>query len=457
MYKNTDEDKAFWRRSGAPELNFAFPTKQMQFSTEQPYPMSRVRGPPFLSFPPDCSTGTMSTLRKGTGLPEILKELDKVFDSRGTDKDCFKAAASKSIMEACFEPSPIKPNGIQAIVDTAKDPYSSSVWTNVDESTKDCLTDIFLTKTEESSNNHDEGELLVEDSIGPLDLPTSSSEAWSTDITSAANSCHNWIIQEKVTSSSLFGPISTSGKDDLIEEDHCKDFDKGGDDQFASSSSSVKQVTPRTKKDKSNPHATYKPEQWDERYHELVEYKRVYGDCLVPHNWVVNRPLAQWVKRQRYQYVVKQQLLKQGTIEHPKSMVEDEVEDCWTFGPTGSLDTTNNKSKSKRGGMKRSTLTDERERALEKIGFVWSTHNALWEEKYNELAAFFHKHGHCNVPSKYPSNNKLSVWVRCQRRQYRLLKNNPINNSENKSSMTMERIDRLKAIKFNFNPRNLKM
>ena len=175
-------------------------------------------------------------------------------------------------------------------------------------------------------------------------------------------------------------------------------------------------------------------------------------------NWVVNRPLAQWVKRQRYQYVVKQQLLKQGTIEHPKSMVEDEVEDCWTFGPTGSLDTTNNKSKTKRGGMKRSTLTDEREKALEKIGFVWSTHNALWEEKYNELAAFFHKHGHCNVPSKYPSNNKLSVWVRCQRRQYRLLKNNPINiSSENKSSMTMERIDRLKAIKFNFNPRNLKM
>ena len=40
---------------------------------------------------------------------------------------------------------------------------------------------------------------------------------------------------------------------------------------------------------------------WKERYNDLVEYKRRFGDCCVPPQWIENGPLAQWVKRQRYQ------------------------------------------------------------------------------------------------------------------------------------------------------------
>src|SRR5208337_2164873 len=34
-----------------------------------------------------------------------------------------------------------------------------------------------------------------------------------------------------------------------------------------------------------------------------------------------------------------------------------------------------------------------------------------WERRLKELEAFKKKHGHCNVPAKYPSNLPLANWV----------------------------------------------
>ena len=199
--------------------------------------------------------------------------------------------------------------------------------------------------------------------------------------------------------------------------------------------------------------------QWEARYKELIQYVKVFGNTLVPHGWKPNPRLASWVKRQRYQYKLK-----------------------------------------KDGKGKRSSLTDERISKLQSIGFVWSTHTEHWDEKLNELAIYARYNGNCNVPSKYPPNRQLSIWVRCQRRQYKLyvqqkdqLKkqqqqqssgqeespyeqyyNNVEEKDSNKtnssmkqgqptplitptSSMTEERIQKLKAIGFEFNPRNLKL
>ena len=197
---------------------------------------------------------------------------------------------------------------------------------------------------------------------------------------------------------------------------------------------------------------------WEDRFKELVEYVKVYGNTLVPHGWNVNRRLASWVKRQRYQYKLK-------------------------------MDGKGNKS----------SLSDERIARLQSIGFVWSTHTEHWDAKLNELAIYAKFNGNCNVPSKYPPNRQLSIWVRCQRRQYKLYmqqKNKDITKEEeaagkkkssspsssssmeafytttndkdrNKdgkegtttptSSMTEERIQKLEAIGFEFNPRNLQL
>jgi hypothetical protein len=150
---------------------------------------------------------------------------------------------------------------------------------------------------------------------------------------------------------------------------------------------------------------------WQEKFQELLQFRQGYGHICVPSNWPQNASLAHWIKRQRYQYKLKQ-------------------------------------------AGQHSTMTDERESALEQLGFVWSSHSAFWEERLNELRAFREKHGHCNVPTKYPENPQLAVWAKCQRRQIKLYLTQAANGKG--SHMTLERIAKLIDARFVFNPRELK-
>ena len=60
---------------------------------------------------------------------------------------------------------------------------------------------------------------------------------------------------------------------------------------------------------------------------------------------------------------------------------------------------------------KRTTMTKERQEMLEKLDFVWNTHEATWEDSYAELVAFKKVHGHCNV-GRCAKEIKLNRWVR---------------------------------------------
>jgi hypothetical protein len=145
---------------------------------------------------------------------------------------------------------------------------------------------------------------------------------------------------------------------------------------------------------------------WGENFRELVKYREAHGDCLVPHNWDTSRRLAQWVKRQRYQFKLKNE-------------------------------------------GRHSNLTRERQTALENLGFVWDSHAAVWEERLRELLEFRQVHGHCNVPSTFPENPQLTVWVKCQRRQYKLFR------TGKRASVTTDRMTKLTNLGFSWNPRNL--
>jgi hypothetical protein len=151
----------------------------------------------------------------------------------------------------------------------------------------------------------------------------------------------------------------------------------------------------------------YQNDQWNDRYQELKDFKAKHGHCLVPHNHLHqgSPALAQWVKRQRFQY--KQSLQN-----------------------------------------KRTTITEERKRVLEELGFIWDSHAVAWEEKYQSLLTFEKQHGHVDVPSNHEDKN-LAIWIKCQRRQYKLLFQG------RQSAMAKERISRLEAVQFNWNPRNL--
>jgi hypothetical protein len=143
----------------------------------------------------------------------------------------------------------------------------------------------------------------------------------------------------------------------------------------------------------------YQSEQWSERFEELKHFVQEHGHCQISHRDEGHDSLARWSKRQRYQY----KLLLDG---------------------------------------KPSTMTQERIDALHTVGFAFNAHESVWFQRLSELKEFRRRHGHCNVPSVYVSNQKLSTWVKCQRRQHKLLVGGK------RSNMTWPRVASLEALEF---------
>mmetsp|Transcript_5662 Transcript_5662/g.16768 ORF Transcript_5662/g.16768 Transcript_5662/m.16768 type:complete len:597 (-) Transcript_5662:558-2348(-) len=115
------------------------------------------------------------------------------------------------------------------------------------------------------------------------------------------------------------------------------------------------------------------PRLWSQRYDELVLYKQRHGHCFVDPK--THKALSAWSKRQRHQYVRKQE-------------------------------------------GRPSTLTEERERKMNDLDFAWDAHEAVWEQRFQELVQFRAQHGHVDVPGKYAANRQLGIWVKCQRKAY---------------------------------------
>lgn len=144
---------------------------------------------------------------------------------------------------------------------------------------------------------------------------------------------------------------------------------------------------------------------WNERFQELIHFREANDHCFVPHNYPDNPRLSQWVRKQRHQ------------------------------------------RKRKERGF-HSTLSDERQEMLTNAGFIWDSHKAQWQERYQSLEVFKLTHGHCNVQSNF-HDSSLSNWVKNQRKQYKLYQ------AGLKTTMDQERVNILNSLGFNWNPRNL--
>ncbi len=153
-------------------------------------------------------------------------------------------------------------------------------------------------------------------------------------------------------------------------------------------------------------------EKWKESLKQLRAFKAKYGHCLVPHTFPDNQNLARWVKRQRRQY--KLMLVGDAT----------------------------------------STMTQERVDALNDEGFIWDSHDVVWRERYNQLIEYKAKYGHTKVPTCCKDYPSLAGWVKCQRRQYKLMweKHQGEKQKEHQgifsNSMSPERIQLLESIGF---------
>lgn len=146
-------------------------------------------------------------------------------------------------------------------------------------------------------------------------------------------------------------------------------------------------------------------EKWNEHLQQLCEFKSKYGHCLVPHTYPDDQHLARWVKRQRRQY---------------KLMLD---------------------------GTKTSTMSQGRVDILNSEGFIWDSHEVVWQERYRQLIEFRETHGSCRVPSYCKDNPQLASWVKCQRRQYKLFWEGK------RSSMSVERTQLLEDVGFTWEVR----
>eukprot|EP00978_Attheya_sp_CCMP212_P019276 scaffold53821_cov50-Attheya_sp.AAC.2 len=138
---------------------------------------------------------------------------------------------------------------------------------------------------------------------------------------------------------------------------------------------------------------------WDQRFEELVGFKKINGHVSVPQG---SGPLGRWVSEQRRQYC----RLNKG---------------------------------------KRSLLTNDKREKLESIGFTFicrpSPTVTHWDQRFQELVDFKKINGHTNVPD---GSGSLGKWVSYHRTQYRLL------NEGKHSTFSSDKCEKLESIGFTF-------
>ena len=119
---------------------------------------------------------------------------------------------------------------------------------------------------------------------------------------------------------------------------------------------------------------------WEVRFQQLVDYKRVYGNCHVPQRFKENKQLGKWVSTQR-----------------------------------------ENKEK----------MSEEKRKMLDSIGFVWKFQEAQyafhWEVRFQQLVEYKRVHRDCNVPQRYKANPQLGSWVIAQRTKEETMSKNKRN------------------------------
>jgi hypothetical protein len=129
--------------------------------------------------------------------------------------------------------------------------------------------------------------------------------------------------------------------------------------------------------------------QWNVKYERLVEFKRENGHCMVPSRYKQDKSLGPWVRTQR------------------------------------RIHNNNNNN------MRMLPMLPGRKDLLDELGFVWrvdrsvlgykanESRESIWKMRYENLAEFKRKNGHCMVPTKlYEQDRSLGMWVGKQRETY---------------------------------------
>jgi Helicase associated domain len=183
---------------------------------------------------------------------------------------------------------------------------------------------------------------------------------------------------------------------------------------------------------------------WEAKYEQLVRFKERYGHCRVPNNSVEYPRLGVWVRNQRREHK-KLMMLEQ---QQHRSLVPDE------WSPAADTES---------GAPNSSTLTPERLRRLEALGFDWyKSHDDTWNDKYRQLQQYVQEFGHARVRQDDPEHLALGQWCMNQRVAYRKRMKRRSQEPEEEGSgnggdgdeLTLTRIQRLERVGFSWHVRD---
>lgn len=198
---------------------------------------------------------------------------------------------------------------------------------------------------------------------------------------------------------------------------------------------------------------------WPEMLAALLEYKKAHGDCRVPQKWKHNKALASWVADQRaayqsgrlnteHQFVLENLGFDWDPIATRwETMFEQLVEYKKRFGDTNVH--SNDREYFKLGNWVKMQRRDKkigrpisrvRLVRLEELGFTWRlVEPTAWEKMFSLLTDFKSRHGHCNVPQRFPENIRFGRWVNTQRMKFK------------NGKLGMEKQRRLEVLGFSWN------
>ena len=191
---------------------------------------------------------------------------------------------------------------------------------------------------------------------------------------------------------------------------------------------------------------------WEERFGELLAYKEINGDVNVPNDR--GSKLWRWISTQRI-------FRKKGKLSTEKIQRLDALGFTWDMLDSqwdskisellaykdkfGNVNVSKQRSASlsgwvqaQRGRKNQGSLSEERIRQLNEIGFDWNPFASQWETKFCELLAYWERHGNTNVPINWPDG--LNAWAKSQRADKR------------DGKLSDERIRQLEEIGFVWNP-----
>eukprot|EP00978_Attheya_sp_CCMP212_P012369 scaffold30781_cov52-Attheya_sp.AAC.1 len=208
---------------------------------------------------------------------------------------------------------------------------------------------------------------------------------------------------------------------------------------------------------------------WDERFQELVDFKKINGHTNVPQRL---GPLGSWVNNHRTQY----RQYKEGKHSPLTNLKREKLESigfefiCPPIGPhwdqrfqelldfkkinghtnvpigSGPLGTWFHTQRTQCCLLeegKRSTLTSDKCEKMERIGFEFKCQptGQRWYQRFQELVDFKKINGHMNVPVR---SGQLGAWVGNQRQTFCRLKEGE------DSPLVIERRKTLESIGFEF-------